>query len=115
MTLIDLNPRCLDNSLPFLRIRFQNVRKPVWGGAPDGVRITSQFLDQRWFCKSFGKIATYLLHNFIRCLGWSKDTLPRVDHIAGDARLGDSRYIRCRRGSFCARGMRSVNAGAAPR
>src|SRR5262249_59089624 len=75
-------------------------RKLVWERAPDYVRITSQLLDERWFCQSFGKIATYLLHNFIGRPGWRKNALPRVNHITGDARFGDGRYIRRRRGSL---------------
>src|SRR5262249_42188446 len=75
-------------------------RKLVWERAPDYVRITSQLLDERWFCQSFGKIATYLLHNFIGRPGWRKNALPRVNYIIGDARFGDGRYIRRRRGSL---------------
>ena len=100
--LIDFNPCCLDDSLPYFRIRFQKLRKLVRGGALDGVRITAQFLDERWFCESFGKITTYLLHNFIGRLGWRKDALPRVNHITWDTRLGDDRHIRCRWGSLSA-------------
>src|SRR5262249_28750958 len=92
--LLDFNPCCLDDSFPFPRIRFQKLRKLVWGGASDGVRIASQLLDQRWFYESFGKITTYLLHDFIGRLSWRKDALPRVDHIAWDTRLGDGRHIR---------------------
>jgi len=98
--LIDFNPCCLDDSLPFFRIRAQKLRKLVWERAPDYVRIASQLLDERWFYESFGKITTYLLHNFIRRLGWRKDALPRVNHITWDTRLGDGRYIRCCWGSL---------------
>src|SRR6516164_4785285 len=62
--LIDFNPCCLDDSLPFFRIRAQKLRKLVWERAPDYVRIASQLLDERWFYESFGKITTYLLYNF---------------------------------------------------
>src|SRR5215469_7240817 len=100
--LIDFNPCCLDDSLPFFRIRFQKLSKLVRGRAVDYVRITSQLLDERWLYESFGKITTYLLHNFIGRLGWRKDALPRVNHIIWDTRLGDGRHIRCRWGSLSA-------------
>ena len=78
--LIDFDPRCLDNSLPLLGIGFQK-------------RVTCKLLDESRFGESFGKVATYLLYDLRWRFGRRKNALPRVNHIAGDSRLGDGRHL----------------------
>src|SRR6516164_10390515 len=74
--LIDFDPRCLDDSLPLLGICFQKLREFVRGGVLDGVCVTCKLVDEIWRNESFGKVTTYLLHDFRWRLGRRKNALP---------------------------------------
>src|SRR5712692_3402784 len=91
--LIDFDPRCLNDSLPLLGISFQKLHKLVRSAALDRVCVTCKLFDESRLGESFGNVATYLLHDLGWRLGRRKNALPRVNHVARDARLGDGRHL----------------------